>query len=180
LSLERPEKKQFSCTVSIPWAGEHTEHFLEVLAEALARIGGSFGPCRIFLGDSIPGFLRERLNRIEFCSVESFGSAYLGALCESRTGMIFGGYNSLVDILSTGVPALVVLREMQDQEQSLHVEALVSGGRGLSTIEERRCTVAGLYGKLTALLEQDRKAHNVRNVNLDGAEYAAHALVKRL
>ena len=40
-----------------------------------------------------------------------------------------GGYNSLMDVLHAGTPALVVLRGMADGEQERHVAALA--GRGL-------------------------------------------------
>lgn len=181
LPLENSVELKYGCTVSIPWVGEHTDDFLEILAQALLQVGSGFGPFRIFIGDSVSGPLRARLESIEFCTVESFGTDYLRALCESRSAIIFGGYNSLVDVLAIEIPALVVLREMNDREQCVHAESLAAIlGQALIPVQESSSNVSELHDKLTSLLEHDRQARHAHLVNLDGAEHGAHALVKLL
>lgn len=172
--------RRYGCTISIPWFGEHTGAFLAKLVEALGLVGPDCGRVRIFLGGGDLTALKMKLEGLPYCSVERFGAPYVEALCRSRSALVFGGYNSVIDVLAAGVPALVVLRDMKDQEQRDHLAALtdVKGSR-MATVMEDECSVEELYRELTAVLKGgfDPLA---REIDLSGAEKAAGVLASML
>ena len=81
------------------------------MIEAIGLVGPDYGRFRIFVGGDDPAIYQQRLEGLDFCTLERFGSQYVEALCSSRSAIVFGGYNSLVDVLSLGIPALAVVRE---------------------------------------------------------------------
>lgn len=184
VSDQRESKKpRFCTTISVPWAGEQTDRFLDVLASFLKMHGEGYGHFRLFVGNDISVRMKEKFERIGCCTVNLFGSVYLETLKRSRTAVIFGGYNSLVDVLAAGIPALVVMRNMQDQEQQMHLSALADKlPDRFMTIEEHDCVKAPshLHSRLSALLEAGDDRLDNRDVNLSGAENAAQILASFL
>ena len=181
ISLAQPQTvRRHGCTISIPWFGEHTTPFFDKLVEALGLLGPDFGRVRIFLGVNDIQTLKQKLDGLDFCSVERFSDHYLQSLCTSRCALIFGGYNSIVDVLSAAVPALVVTRDMKDGEQLEHLEALVAApGIRLAAVMEHECTVEQLYRELGGLLRSGLDPFHLSG-NLRGAEKAARTLVEML
>lgn len=180
-SFSKPAGVQtYGCTVSIPWFGEHTARFFDTLVEALGLLGPDYGRFRILVGSADLTSLKKNLTGLDFCTVEPFGAHYLETLCSSRSAVIFGGYNSLVDVLSVGVPALVVSREMQDQEQQEHLAALIGsvGGR-LRVVKEQSCRVEQFYQELVALQNTGLDRFELP-INLGGAENAARSIAALL
>ncbi len=174
---------RFGCTISVPWAGEQTSTFLELLASLLERREEGVEELRIFLGSDISLRLRERFECLKYCRVDPFGSNYLETLKRSRTAIIFGGYNSLVDVMAAGIPALAVLRNMRDQEQQQHLSALVEKlSDRLSAVDEHEClnSPALLEKKLSALFAAAGNRPDRHGINLSGAENAAHFLASSL
>lgn len=174
---------RFRCTISVPWAGEQTNRFLELLASILKTRGGGHGKFRFFLGSDISLSLRESFEKLNHCTVYPFGSNYLETLKNSQTAMIFGGYNSLVDVMAAGTPALVVMRNMRDQEQQQHLSALVNKmPDSLLAVEEQDCVSDSsiLDTKLSVLLAAGNDRLDTSEVNLSGAENAARFLASSL
>ncbi len=148
-------------TVSIPWLGEKTMDFLKVLASALKKIPRSFGCWRLFVDTAEENGagrrVRELFDNIPGCRLEPPGIAYASALSRSKTAVIYGGYNSLMDVIHARVPALVVLREMQDGEQQLHLQKLKKvAGDGIATVSETQIAAGELEGMLLANLQRGR------------------------
>jgi predicted glycosyltransferase len=84
-----------------------------------------------------------------------------------------------VDILFAGIPTLVILREMQDKEQQIHVERLEAELPGrLTSVSETEVGVEGLKEILlqNILVGTERKV----GVKIDGASRAAHYLHSKL
>lgn len=180
LFFPEPAIRRYGCTVSIPWFGEHTDSFFDKLVEALGLLGPDHGRFRFFVGGGDLAALRKRLESFPHCSAERFGTAYAEALCGSRSAVVFGGYNSVIDTLAAGVPALVVLRNMQDQEQQSHLAALTSvEGNSLSTVAEDACSVEQLYRDLSRLMSAGFDPMAVE-IELGGAEKAASTLASML
>lgn len=174
---------RFHCTISVPWAGEQTNRFLELLASLLKTADEEGGAFRIFFGSDISLGVRERFECLNCCRVDHFGSNYLETLKRSQTAIIFGGYNSLVDVMAAGIPALVVLRNMQDQEQQQHLSALVDKlPESLLAVEEHECISSSslLDTKLSALFAAAGGSSDNHGVNLSGAENAARFLASSL
>ncbi len=174
---------RFCCTISVPWAGEQSERFLELLASFLHAAGSRHGRFSLFVGSDISLKVIENFEALECCTVYPFGSNYLQILRNSQTAVIYGGYNSLVDIMASAIPAVVVMRNMQDQEQQQHLLALTAAlPNSLFAVDERDClnNPALLEQKLSALLAADRPRGAGAGVNLAGAEHAARFLASHL
>jgi predicted glycosyltransferase len=175
---------RFAGTVAVPWLGEKTLPFMRVMAEALEKIGAEYGTWRLFIsmgdsedvGDEVHGLFAGLAN----CNLEPpSGARYVEALLSSKSAVIYGGYNSLMDVLSLQLPALVVLRDMQDSEQQIHLEKLREAAGDLFTVVEESTVKVQQLQKL--LIENLKKSKVVRHaVDLNGAERAAQQLVKML
>lgn len=172
--------RRYGCTISIPWFGEHTGSFFDKLVEALGLLGPDFGRFRFFIGGGDLAFLRSRLEGLPHCTAEPFGTSYVEALSGSRSAVVFGGYNSVIDALAAGVPALVVVRAMADREQEEHLAALTRvEGNSLSTVKEDTCSVEQLYHELLALMKTGFDPLAIE-IDLGGAEKSAAILSSML
>jgi len=169
-------KSTLAGTISIPWIGEYTRQVLSNLADALRKIGNTFGNWRLFVGmpgkpidvEAIYAFFHD----LPFCSVEPAGDRYPEALINCRTALIYGGYNSLMDILWAKMPAVVLLRTMQDHEQENHVTKLQpKRTSGMIVFHEQKATPDNLARALTTLLQ--RPVVTEQNINMDGAANTA-------
>ncbi len=170
-------------TIAIPWLGEGSRGFLGRLAEALMQIPASFGLWNIFVDTGAdPGLARavhEHFRGIGHCRVEPPGSGYVRALLHSKTALVYGGYNSLMDILHTRLPALVVLREMADEEQQIHVGRLTAiDGLNIAVVMESQVTADELAGRLLANLGGEKETP--APIRTDGAATAARYLHRLL
>jgi predicted glycosyltransferase len=171
---------RYGCTISIPWFGEHTDRFFDRLIEAIGLLGPDFGRFRIFAGHDDISTCRQKLEGLDFCTLERFGPHYVESLYSSRSAVVFGGYNSLVDVLSLGIPTLAVMRDMRDHEQQEHLETLIGAvGHRLTAILENECSVEQLYTLLADRMKADIDPFALP-VNLGGAEKAARTLAALL
>jgi len=168
------------CTVSIPWLGEHTRLFIEKFVEAMMLVGPHSGRFRIFVGSQDLSTLRKMIQDLDFCTLEPFSEKYVQTLSCSKSAVIFGGYNSLVDIMATGIPAMVVLRDMRDREQHDHLQALAEPlGKRIAVVDEKDCSVEQLYRLLDNLMNLSPDPFATQ-VNLGGAEQTARVLAQSL
>lgn len=172
--------RQYACTVSIPWFSKGSESFSQNLVEAVSMLGPDIGRFRFFVGGDGFQSVRRRLQGLEFCSAELFGDQYIYSICASRSAVIFGGYNSLVDVLTTGIPALVVKRDMVDREQQDHLGVLHGRMKSrLIPVDENACSVELLHRCLRDILEISPDPFK-NPVNIGGAEAAARILYDML
>jgi predicted glycosyltransferase len=171
----------YACTVSVPWFDEHTHDFLDQLVKSIQQLGGEYGQWRIFLGEGADPSHVSILNNLTCCAVEPFSTHYLQASSSSKMVIVFGGYNSLVDVLSLNIPAIVVMRSMQDMEQQHHLEKLTLAiPEKLTVIEEQKCSTTLLYEKILIYLQNSFSSSLCGAVNLSGAENAAHHIAALL
>lgn len=174
----------FAGTVSVPWLGEHTLAFLRTLAGALTILGPEHGPWRLFVelgGQSaVRAEIEKLFGRLPHCRLEApSGLRYVQALLASRSAVIYGGYNSIMDVLALNLPAVVVLRAMQDNEQQIHMEKLRhAAGDSLQVVDEAHAEAGQLADLLLGNLAG--KSWPSRQINLDGAEHAAGYLMRLL
>jgi predicted glycosyltransferase len=112
---------KYAGTIAVPWLSETSLTFLENLYKALSELGGSYGRWKIFTDlkkiEAEANNIKLQLDDIPYCSVENVSDRYLAALANSRVALIYGGYNSLTDIMAAKVPSVVVVRGMNDREQ---------------------------------------------------------------
>jgi predicted glycosyltransferase len=84
-----------------------------------------------------------------------------------------------MDVIHAGIPALIVLREMQDEEQQIHLRKLKEAtGETLSTVAESRVSAEELEGVLLAHLQRNSLSSVPLNTN--GAAHAAEYINRLL
>lgn len=172
--LERVEA--VAGTISIPWLGENSMDFLIILAEVLNKMPKAFGQWLLFVdaqnSSDVSRKIRKLFEGVDNCRLKSPGGSYVSALLHSKAAVIYGGYNSLMDVIHAKIPALVVLREMQDEEQQIHLRKLQEvAGEALSTVSETQVSAGELEGFLLAHLQRDRLSAVA--LNTSGAACAA-------
>ncbi|MCD4722971.1 MAG: hypothetical protein K8S13_24400 [Desulfobacula sp.] len=170
-------------TVSIPWLGESTFDFIVELAEALRLLGASHGKWQIFIGveegskDDIK--IHSLFQDLDHCSIEIPSSRYNDALVNSKCALIYGGYNSLMDILHLGIPCVVLVRKMQDKEQDIHLrQLLMKTGNQLLVFRENDLNHDELFAALKNQILAPRQKE--KTINLNGAAMAADHLFRLL
>jgi len=166
-------------TISIPWLGENTAPFLLQLANTLTKVPRSLGFWHLFIdsGSSPESqkYVRNLFADLDNCRVEPPSANYVQSLLRSKTALVYGGYNSVMDILYTGIPALVVLREMRDDEQRIHLARIIEATGGhISTVTESSVTSTELEKHLLGNLQKTENFD--ARIQMDGASRAARYL----
>jgi len=162
--------------VSIPWLGEDTALIIKQFFHALNKIGPQYGFWRLFVGSpddfSCQNWIQDIFAKLSFCKVTPAGSQYRQALMKAKTAVIYGGYNSLTDVFYANIPAVVLLRGMQDEEQQAHMARLGFLNRDrLITYKEKDIRGDDLA---QVLIRQIRSSKLPKpEINLDGAAVAA-------
>lgn len=183
--LERYKQPLLAGVVSIPWLGENSMNFLTILARVLQKIPLSFGHWLVFVdteGSSGAGQkLAHIFTKTRNCQLASPGGRYVSALLRSKTAVIYGGYNSLMDVVHAGIPSLVVLREMQDEEQQIHLRKLQDVlGEAIAIVSETRVSSQELERLLLGNLRKNELP--AVSLHTSGAAHAAeyiHGLLSR-
>lgn len=99
-------------------------------------------------------------------SVEPVRPDYRQMLTEAAASISFCGYNTALDILATGVPAVLTPFDAgQEVEQTLRVRAL-SGLPGIAAVGSAELSAETLAGALDKVLAEGRQQHVT---DLDGA-----------
>ncbi len=170
-------------TISIPWLGESTFDLIVELSKALHLIGPSHGKWQIFIGmergSSSDIKVRSLFQDLDHCLLEAPGSRYNDALINSKCALIYGGYNSLMDMLHIGIPCVVLVREMQDREQEIHLkQLLLKTGNQLLVFQENSLNHQDLFDALKKQMLNTE--HGEKTINLNGAAIAAGHLFRLL
>lgn len=168
---------------SIPWMGEHTPELITALSKALAVVGDRHGPWHVYLdtGNGTAGAASplRLLDELPFCRVKPVGPRYAKSLLRAKSALIYGGYNSLTDVLQAATPAVVLTRGMRDNEQESHLRKLIAHGQtALVGLPETAADSQTLAEALESRL--DLGGRPAPPLNLDGAETAARHLVRLL
>ena len=175
-------QKLWAGVVSVPWLGEKTFPFLQCLAAALSGLGGAYGMWCLFVDDGL-GVMREKVDSLfaglTHCHLRRPGGDYGKELMRARCAVIYGGYNSLVDVLYAKIPSVVILRDMRDQEQQEHVVNLQKHLAGaLKGVSEDDISSERLQALLVEQLDQTASFDH--RVNTDGAKRVALYLHSKL
>ncbi|WP_027722596.1 hypothetical protein [Maridesulfovibrio zosterae] len=170
------ESKNLAGVVSVPWSGEGTFLFLEKLAEAISQIDHSYGLWKIYM-NLREATAYEAIKFFEFLPNVCFSQVGPEFLCDlhgSRSAVIYGGYNSLTDVMASGTPAVVLLRGMKDGEQEEHAALLASKSSAIVDVFSEDNITADCLRE--SLLKCIQTKPEVSSVNLNGAENAARYL----
>ncbi|MBW2065060.1 MAG: hypothetical protein JRJ03_09015 [Deltaproteobacteria bacterium] len=181
-SLTDAAEGEIAGTVSVPWMGENTAYLLLEIAKTLKMLGERYGEWHLYLGSRVlretGSEVKEALESLPFCILREVGPRYFRSLLNSRVSLIYGGYNSMTDVLAAQKPSVVVVRGMQDREQEDHVAKLAKQAGNLVFLEEKEADSRRLFQELEAMLESPPPARG--RVNLDGAENTARYIATLL
>lgn len=160
-------------TVSLPWMTPSSEKVLHLLTAALERLGAEAGKWHIYT-DAAPDIWKRMVHdvsHLSFCRLMRTGGGYFKSLLRSKTALVYGGYNSLTDVLTAGIPAVVLLRGMRDGEQEEHVRRLLQHcPNRFVPLEETGVAATALQSGLELTRQS---VPEICPVCLDGAENAA-------
>ncbi|MDJ0624726.1 MAG: glycosyltransferase [Desulfocapsaceae bacterium] len=176
-------KTKVTGVFSLPWLSESSIKLLGMLMHFLQKRAGKNEFYRIYtqtaeLEKRAPD-LRSQLEELPNCDVCQASNSYFQDLQSAKLLVCYGGYNSLCDILATNVPAVVILRDMQDQEQADHVQRLQEEAAGLIIgLPEQTLEETELHENLISQLQHQAEPTN--RPWLTGAERAAEYIVSIL
>ncbi len=171
------EKDTLAGTISIPWGTEATWKFVRKIYGAIKGIGESHGPWRLFVDQEKKEMIQDLFRNLPFCTVDEVSERYIPSLVKSRVAIVYAGYNSISDVLASRIPAVVLLRDLNDREQQTHVDSL------LPFIKEY-VTVLTESNTDTQSLQQalERQLHappwQDETLNMKGAELSALTLAE--
>jgi predicted glycosyltransferase len=164
------EDKPYAGTIAVPWESESSNPVISSLYHALSKIGDQYGEWQIFMN-----FGQNIFKDLPFCTVQDLSPRYLYALANSKTAVIYGGYNSIIDVLSVNIPAVVILRNIDDMEQEEHVKKILDiANTSLLSISESKVDSHQLQKDLKTQLQASTLGDS--GINLDGAATAAQKL----
>lgn len=134
---------------------------------------------RILAGHDIGEDIMEALKRRapSHVIVERVRRDFPSLLKRARASVSQAGYNTVLDILSAGIPAVFVpFAQIKETEQQQRAEAIAAKGCAV-VISEKTLTPEGLAAALDDALALPRKHFGVR---LGGAEASANILISDL
>jgi len=175
--------ERYGGTIAVPWLSELSLTFLQNLHRALLEVGDHHGRWRIFTDlnklEAEDQKIKLQFDDLSACTVENISDQYLASLANSKVAMIYGGYNSLTDIMAAKVPSVVIVREMNDKEQEEHVSKISKAKPNLIyPLRESEVTwkalVEALERQLSVEIEEDQE------ISLKGSEVSAHKIVELL
>jgi predicted glycosyltransferase len=178
LQLGTNEEQPVTCTVSLPWLGRSGLRFIEAIKSVVA-LRGQDERWRIFINDAELVEVTQMFCDMSNVRVEPVGQPYVESLVNSRVAIIYGGYNSLMDVATAGVPALVVLRGMKDREQQEHLQRLSKKCPGsFITVEEQDVEAEEVSAALTQLLNKGNRSPTFTARGSEAAARHIHSLLQ--
>lgn len=150
INAKAPE--QITGTISIPWVSQATLMTLEKLQKAL-HARSAEEQWHLYIHEDYFQQTKQLFAGTPNCTVYQVGHQYVESLLSSKMVIIYGGYNSLMDAISTQTPALVLDREMKDQEQEIHLQSLIQKSSGtIFSLNENHCNHTTINKKIDSLL----------------------------
>jgi predicted glycosyltransferase len=186
--LEMKHWSSYQCqrhagTVAVPWLSETSLTFLKNLHKAIHELGERYGRWKIFTDlkkiKAADSTIKLRFDDIPYCTVEDVSDRYLATLSNAQVAVIYGGYNSLTDIMAAKIPSVVIVRSMNDREQEEHVRKIRQVKPNLIyALKESEVN----WKTLTEGLEQQLnvRVEDEGEIKLDGAQVAAEKIVEQL
>lgn len=167
----------FTGTISLPWLSQKSQQFILALKAALSKrnVDESW---KIFINNQDLPDLKKSFSSLPHVDIEPVGEGYASTILRSKTAIIYGGYNSLMDVCAAGVPSIVVMREMKDKEQDEHIQKLIAYSPDtMRMVEESKTTADELQTAIDSLLQRPKQE---AEFNIQGSTHVATALVDLL
>ena len=174
---------KYTGTIAVPWLSETSLTFLENLYKALSELGEGYGRWKIFTDlkkiEAEATNIKLQFDDIPYCTVENVSDRYLASLANSRVAIIYGGYNSMTDIMAAKVPSVVIVRGMNDREQEEHARKISQLKPNLIyVLKESEANWKTLAEGLDKQLNIDVEVEG--EIMLNGAEVSAKKIVETL
>lgn len=157
---------------------------IDLLAK-LANIKKSFRPkterWRIFIGCGVSSkeydLIVNKFRGIPSVRLTPFSEKYLHHLSHCKAIISYGGYNSIVDAIWTGLPTLLIAKNAPETDQELHLKILSDCGITPWTTHECYLNYLDINRFLDLALSEER-INNVKGFTpaLYGSETAANYL----
>ncbi len=172
--LLQKKTKTIAVTISIPWVSSDTYLFLTKLKSALIKINRE-QQSHIFISPDEVETTKELFKDVTNVIVEPVGEKYIESMLKSEVAIIYGGYNSLMDVLAAKTPAIVIKRKLQDLEQDIHVEQLLhKTSNSMIMIDEISTDVDAIFKTINQLAKKQLES----DICLCGSQVAAHQIAK--
>lgn len=169
--------RKITGTISIPWFSEESHHFLQTLRQVLVKRNEQ-EKWNFFVNQEELTTVQEQFRLLPNCSVKPVGEEYSQSIINSKMAIVYGGYNSLMDVCATRTPALILQRNMKDQEQEIHVRQLTRQSPDtLRFLDTTHSQPEPLNRLLSELLTHEKVSHAI---NLDGSAQTAASIVNML
>ena len=170
-----PEARRPACTISLPWLGEFGDKLLQSLLGAARQIGPEHGDWHLYVPAANLEQIQAQFTDLSFCRIEPIGENYLNSLLYSRAALIYGGYNSILDVAAAQIPALIILRSTKDREQHEHLDRLQQRfGEQWQVLEEQDISEPHMVRSLRQVIEVNAPVTGA--IDISGAEQAARIL----
>lgn len=161
--------------VGLSWANVATHRTLATLLPALCSRRLEPSRWHVF-GAPTTGISSAQRSSAAELTFAPFGPAFLSTLRDARLCITYAGYNSITDCLWARVPVLLVIRDLQETEQSKHASSVQRFfGAAVDWIPERSLTPVRLTAAIQGLLSAEPLS--LAPGLLNGSDTAARELV---
>ncbi|MBG03200.1 MAG: glycosyl transferase [Rhodospirillaceae bacterium] len=131
-------------------------------------------PWRFLIGPNCPAEIRRKLFDNPDILAENVRPDFCTLLCGAAASISQAGYNTATDILTTGVPALIVPHQQPGQNEQWHRAQRLAERGFVTTLREDLLTPQALLQALDQLLRQDLE--RPADIDLTGASTTAHII----
>ncbi len=164
-------------TISLPWLSRKSQAFIRVLKQTLA-LRDQAEKWIIYINARDLQDMKKQFAGLPSVCIKPVGEDYAHSILHSQTAVIYGGYNSLMDVAAAQIPAIVVMREMKDREQDEHIKKLLDYNPDvMMMVQESRTAGTVLDQAITRLLKHSKQ---IKPFNIKGSVHAAEALAQLL
>jgi len=175
--------KKTDGTIGISWCTHSTEKMLSCISRAVHEMNRVDQVWRSYVGQSRVDMEREKiiepLLRSRFFDVNDFSDEYLWTLRQSKLAIVYGGYNSITDILWAKIPSIIIIRQSRDSEQAIHAHLIKSRfSKSIHVFNESELSKNDISNSIKKLAEAP--ALKVKPSSLKGAEKSAQYLLSTL
>jgi len=172
----QPGEAHVACTISAPWLGESGDDLLAAVKGAVESLDHDGREYHFYVSAADAAGVKQLFGDLPQCRVRPLSDRYFVSLLQSHSALIYGGYNSLLDVAAAGLPAVIVLRSTRDREQLEHLEKLKgSAGKNWQVIADEELGVDTVTDGLTAVMNTGPV--QAAGLRFDGAERTARFLL---
>ncbi len=171
--LHPTHKKQFTGLISIPWFSNNSWIFLHTIFNTL-RLRPRTEKWVFYLAKDQVEKAAHLFAPLTNCRICPIGEQYGIDMLQAEIAFVYSGYNSLMDVLAANIPAILLRRDMKDQEQEIHIRQLTeSCPNHLIEIDDKTAASDTINKAVDSLLTA---GSSVPSINITGSANTAEFL----